>query len=67
MLGRVLSATPDDEEVAVELYLRCLSREPTDRELATCLDHVRDTPSRREAFEDVLWTLLNSYDFLFVH
>ena len=64
-LGRLVAETDDDEEVTVELYLRCLSREPTDNELATCLEHIRSVGDRREAFEDVLWALINSTEFLY--
>jgi hypothetical protein len=64
MLGRLVAEVKDDESVAVEIYLRCLAREPCDRELETSLAHVRDTGDRGEAFEDILWSLLNSTEFL---
>jgi hypothetical protein len=63
-LGKLLSEEKDDEAVAVELYLRALSREPTADELAICLAHVKDTGNRTDAFEDVLWALLNSAEFM---
>jgi hypothetical protein len=63
-LARLLAAEPDDESVVVELYLRCLARQPQPAELETCLDHVRETGDRGEAFEDVLWALINSTEFL---
>jgi hypothetical protein len=64
-LGRLLSDTPDDEDVVVELYLRVLSRQPVDEELSTCLDYVKETNDRAEAFEDILWSLVNSTEFLY--
>jgi hypothetical protein len=64
MLSRTLRAMPDDRAAASELYLRCLSRDPTDEELRTCLQHLRRAPSRSEGFEDILWSLVNSSEFI---
>jgi hypothetical protein len=63
-LGRLLAEVTDDDDLVGELYLRCLAREPKQAELATCLDHVRATEDRTEAFEDILWALVNSTEFL---
>ena len=38
MLGRLLEEIDDDEALVEELYLRTLSREPTDKELKTALE-----------------------------
>jgi hypothetical protein len=65
LLGKLLSQQSDDSMVAVELYLRTLSREPAPDELATCLAQVKGSTSRGEGFEDVLWALLNSAEFLY--
>lgn len=63
-LGKLLASTKDDSAVAEELYLRCLAREPKPDELKTCLDYVKKTGNRNEAFEDVLWALVNSTEFV---
>jgi hypothetical protein len=63
-LGKLLASTKDDSAVAEELYLRCLAREPKPDELKTCLDYVKKTGNRNEAFEDVLWALVNSTEFI---
>jgi hypothetical protein len=63
-LGRLLVEIEDDRDLVAELYLRCLAREPKPTELATCLDHVKGNSDRTEAFEDILWTLVNSTEFL---
>lgn len=63
-LGQLLAAEKKDEAVVEDLYLRCLAREPKQTELKTCLDHVQSTGNRSEAFEDVLWSLVNSTEFL---
>jgi len=64
MLGRLLESTKDNELVVIELYLRCLAREPRDRELQTSLSYVEEVGDRKEAFEDLLWALINSTEFL---
>ena len=63
-LGKLLADTKNDDAVVVELYLRCLARVPKDSEIKTCLEHVKKVSSRTEAFEDVLWSLVNSTEFL---
>jgi hypothetical protein len=63
-LARLLGSTNDNEAVTTELYLRCLGREPNKEELQTCVDQVKNSKSRSEAFEDILWALVNSTEFL---
>lgn len=63
VLARVLETYSKDDEALRALYLRVLARRPTDRELARCRDHVATVGSRTEAFEDVLWALINSTEF----
>ena len=43
-----------------ELYLRVLGRRPTEAERAL-------EPDSRAEYEDLVWALLNSYEFLYVH
>ncbi|HLF94169.1 MAG TPA: DUF1549 and DUF1553 domain-containing protein [Planctomycetota bacterium] len=57
--------TPEDR--VEEMFLTVLGRLPSDRERSTYLPHVSATPSKREPYEDVYWTLLNSSEFLFNH
>lgn len=63
-LGKLLAEIPDDRAAIEELYLKALSRQPSDRELATCLQYVQQVGNRGEAFEDLLWSLINSTEFL---
>lgn len=64
LLGRLMDETAGDPSAAArELYLRTLSREPTDEELATVLDFVGDSSFKRAAMEDLFWSLLNSAEF----
>ncbi len=63
-LGKLLVEISDDREAVMELYLRVLARQPSLSEQETALNYIRSTTSRGEAFEDLLWTLLNSTEFL---
>ncbi len=63
-LGQILNQYPDNSDAASELYLLVLSREPSDQELKVCQQYVTEVGNRGEAFEDLLWTLLNSSEFL---
>lgn len=70
VLTKLLSQTSDDEEVTLDLYLRFLARQPREDELAATLEYVRSLGSdgsadrRTEAFEDVVWALVNRTEFL---
>jgi hypothetical protein len=63
MLSRLLEENDHDRSIVDELYLRTLSREATDREQALFGEYRGVAPSRDEAFEDLLWSLVNSTEF----
>jgi hypothetical protein len=63
LLARILKAYPDDDDALRMVYLRTLARRPTDRELQKCRAYVKKTGDRTEAFEDILWALVNSTEF----
>lgn len=50
-----------------ELFVRCLSRKPTAKEAARLLALVDEEKDKRQALEDVFWSLLNSREFMFNH
>jgi hypothetical protein len=64
LLGRLLPVYENDDEVVRLLYKRALARAPTDRELATARAHIQSVGNREEAFEDLLWCLINSTEFI---
>lgn len=69
-----------DEERIAELYLHGLSRQPAPEEMAIALAHLKKKrdqsaadpealspeQAEREAFEDIVWVLLNTKEFMFV-
>ncbi|MCH2114628.1 MAG: DUF1549 and DUF1553 domain-containing protein [Pirellulales bacterium] len=63
LITRLIEEIPDDEQLIVELYLRCLSREPTVQELSQLVAYHNEVGSRTQVFEDLLWALLNSAEF----
>jgi hypothetical protein len=64
MLGQLLSSTPDNRAVLEVLYLRVLARRPNAKEVAVCGRYVENVGNRVEAFEDILWSLINSTEFV---
>jgi WD40 repeat protein len=56
------------EEIVTELYLACYTRPPTDEEMKIAAGtFTAEGATRRTASEDVLWSLLNSAEFVFDH
>ncbi|MCA9115858.1 MAG: DUF1553 domain-containing protein [Planctomycetaceae bacterium] len=68
--GRIASLfkaeTPTSAAVE-QLYLAALSRRPTEAELQTAGKYIDESEKRRLALEDVLWSLLNTREFMFNH
>jgi hypothetical protein len=59
----LLTEIDDNGALVDELYLRTLSREPTEDERELALKFCRTTKNRSAAFEDLFWALLNSSEF----
>lgn len=64
MLARLLVEIKDDKALTQELYLRVFGREPSQSELTTVMLYLKQVGNRTEAFEDLLWGLVNSTEFL---
>jgi hypothetical protein len=67
VLARLLKDESENKVVVDVLYARVLAREPSSRERAIVLKHVDSLNDRERAFEDVLWSLLNSAEFTTRH
>lgn len=57
----------DDREKVIKLYRIALARPPADDEMEAVLQHLSSREDRRAAMEDVIWSLINSKEFLFNH
>jgi hypothetical protein len=69
-------STRGDDDKLRELYVLSFSREPTAAEISTAQTHIKKTvaalpekeiPAKRQAYEDIVWALLNTKEFLFNH
>ena len=63
-LAEALSKGSPDNEILHALYERTLARKPTTDEIAVCKRYLKKVGNRKEAFEDVFWSLVNSTEFL---
>lgn len=67
MAARLAQSELPPEKIVDELYLTTLSRMPSDAERQVMVGPFAEVKDRREATEDVLWTLLNLKEFVFNH
>ncbi|MDA0589465.1 MAG: DUF1549 and DUF1553 domain-containing protein [Planctomycetota bacterium] len=68
--GRIAKLVADKKpipEIIDELYLSAFARRPHDRERETSVKYVESQEDKRQALEDILWTIVNSKEFLFNH
>ena len=54
-------------QILEELYIRCLCRKPTEKELTNLVEIITQEENKQQALEDTFWALLNSREFLFNH
>ncbi len=66
-IGKSLRAGRSDSEILNEIYLAALAREPNQSECAGVTGHIGQARDRRKAWEDVVWALINSKEFLLRH
>jgi hypothetical protein len=67
LIERLVKSGKSGPEIIEELYLRTLSRFPKKEETQLAQQGISRAPSLREGYEDLLWALLNSKEFLFNH
>lgn len=63
---KMLEAGSEPRQVIEDLYLRCLSRPPSRREMDAFMAELAAEPEHpQKVVEDIFWALLNSKEFLF--
>lgn len=67
LLDKLIKECKSSEEIVERMYLSVLSRPPTDVELQKCLAYFRRKDEYLNAWEDILWALVNSNEFFFNH
>ena len=65
LIETMLEAGKKPPEVVEEIYLRCLSRKPTEAELKRIAELCGDAEKPVAELQDVFWAVLNSREFLF--
>jgi hypothetical protein len=66
-VAQVMKAIESDDKRIEELFLWVLSRLPNDEERRTCGKFIKDAPSSQRGYEDLMWTLLNTREFILNH
>lgn len=66
-VATVLKAQTDPSAQVEELFLWSLSRLPDDAEKKACLSYLKDAESPEKGLQGVLWSLLNTREFLLQH
>jgi hypothetical protein len=66
-LARLMKSGASDRDIVDDLYYATLCRKATDDERRKVAQFVAEANSKQEVFEDLLWTLLNSTEFVFNH
>ncbi len=65
-IGTLLAAKKSPEEIVEEIYLAALSRFPTAAERTQAQQFLSENENQEEVYQDLLWALMNSKQFLFV-
>ncbi|MBL8810535.1 MAG: DUF1553 domain-containing protein [Planctomycetaceae bacterium] len=66
-VARLAKSDLSPEQLIDEVYLSALSRFPSAAERTLMLQTFAESGNRRECLEDVVWTLLNTREFVFNH
>ena len=66
-ISKLLKKHPQPGTALDELFLRTLSRFPSEKERGFCLKTIEESRKTKEAWQDIMWALLNSREFGFNH
>jgi hypothetical protein len=65
-VSRLVAEKKEHDEIVEELYLAALSRPPSDDERQASRELLADASGNADFYQDLLWALMNSKQFLFV-
>jgi len=67
LVAKFLAEKKPPAYIIENMYVRCLSRSPTDTEMKKLVAAVEANPNKQQALEDVFWAIMNSREFMFNH
>jgi hypothetical protein len=67
LAAKVLKNVQGDEKRIEEIYLSTLSRLPSEDEKKACLKYLKESPTPAKGLQGVLWSMLNTREFLLQH
>ena len=62
-----LKAGKTPQDIVTELYIVCLSRKPTKKEMASLTAILSAEKNDQQVLNDIFWALCNSREFIFIH
>ena len=66
-LARILKQHEGSDRRVEEIFLAVLCRPPSDAERQACLKYVRESTAEADGWRGVMWSLLNTREFLLQH
>ena len=67
LIGALLNGSDSSESIVEECFWTTLARPPSSEESAHLSKYLTEASDRRAALEDILWSLINSKEFLLRH
>jgi len=67
LIDRWLNEKVSPEDIVKRLFIRTLTREPTEQEMQAVREALKDQADPKPVLHDVFWALLNSREFSFNH
>jgi hypothetical protein len=67
LIQQLKSEGLDQNQIIERLFVRCLTRKPTPKEMEELSKLVAAAPNEIQGLEDVFWVVLNSREFIFNH
>ncbi len=63
LLSKLLQSEKDNRKLFARVFRQILARQPSPREIDIALTHIQKVGDRGEAFEDLVWALVNTAEF----